>query len=242
MKKIMLIICILGIMVPAIAQDRAVSSKEIREMGIIINKSNPQTNPIAKKDYPIVKSNQFYTEEEQIGYTKYDCQSSGSTDSRVYLYEDGTIGATWTYGMTLLTNITFSDRGSGYNYFDGSNWGEWPDKPIENDNCGWPSYTPLGENGEMVISHTGGYSGLVISTRKDKGTGEWSYSTYETPAGCPPLVWNSTITSGTDHNRIHMLVCSYPGYFYQGLQGAILYSMSTDGGLTWDIENIILDG
>lgn len=242
MKKFMFIVCILGILVPGIAQNRAVSSKEKREMGIIIDKSKPQTTQIAKKDYPIVKSNHLYSEDKQMGYSKYDCQTGGSTDNRVYLYEDGTIGATWTYGMTLSSNFTFSDRGSGYNYFNGTSWGELPVERIEDDNCGWPSYAPLGENGEMIISHTGGYSGLIISTRQNKGTGEWTYSMFEAPAGCPPLVWNSTITSGTTHNRIHLLVCSYPGYNYQGLQGAILYSMSTDGGLTWDIENIILDG
>ncbi len=242
MKKFMLIICILGILVPGIAQDKAVSPKEKREMGIIINKSKSQTTPIALKDYPIVKSNQFYSEDEQIGYSEHDNQANGSTDNRVYLYEDGTIGATWIYGMEHSTFFAFADRGSGYNYFDGSSWGEWPVERIEDDSCGWPSYAPLSENGEMVVSHTNSFSGLKISTRQNKGIGEWSYSLFEAPAGCPPLLWNNTITSGVDHNRIHILVSTFPFVYYQGLHGAILYSMSTDGGLTWDIENVILDG
>ncbi len=238
MKKFMFIVCILGILVPGIAQNRAVSSKEKREMGIIIDKSKPQTTPIVKKDYPIVKSTQFYSEEEQIGNTVTDNQANGSTDSRVYLYEDGTIGATWIRGMS---SSAFPDRGTGYNYFDGNTWDDWPEERIETQWCGWPSYAPLGENGEMVVSHTYG-SDLLIYTRQNKGIGDWSYSVFEGPAGCPPLVWNNTITSGTDHNRIHLLVCSWPDYNYQGMQGAILYSKSTDGGLTWDIENVILDG
>ena len=238
MKKFMFIVCILGILVPGIAQNRAVSSKEKREMGIIIDKSKPQTTPIAKKDYPIFKSTQFYSEEEQIGNTVTDNQANGSTDNRVYLYEDGTIVATWIRG---ISSSLFPDRGTGYNYFDGNTWDDWPEERIETQWCGWPSYAPLGENGEMVVSHTYG-SDLLIYTRQNIGIGDWSYSVFEGPAGCPPLVWNNTITSGTDHNRIHLLVCSWPDQYYQGMYGSILYSKSTDGGLTWDIENVILDG
>jgi len=62
--------------------------------------------------------------ESIIGTTVYDLQSNANVQNRIYAYPDGTIGATWTMGLTGSPG--FSDRGTGYNYFDGFSWGEAP--------------------------------------------------------------------------------------------------------------------
>jgi hypothetical protein len=53
-------------------------------------------------------------------------------------------------------------------------------------------------------------------------------------------------TSGVDHSIIHVLALTMPvangGIVYHGLNGALLYSRSTDGGETWDIQHQILPG
>jgi hypothetical protein len=47
------------------------------------------------------------------------------------------------------------------------------------------------------------------------------------------------ITNGEDNLNIHLLACSWPEY--QGMQGTLLYSRSSDGGLTWDIQHKFFD-
>ena len=50
---------------------------------------------------------------------------------------------------------------------------------IETDRCGWPSIAPLGENGEIVVSHyAGNQDGIAINTRATKGTGDWTEVMY----------------------------------------------------------------
>ena len=54
------------------------------------------------------------------------------------------------------------------------------------------------------------------------------------------------VTGGADHNNIYLIALTLPlanyGTLYEGLDGALLYSRSTDGGETWDIHNQILPG
>ncbi|MEZ5197855.1 MAG: hypothetical protein R2764_16155 [Bacteroidales bacterium] len=100
---------------------------------------------------------------KQIGDTRYDDQANASIQNRIYLYNDGTLGATWTRAME---DGTWSDRGTGYNYFDGNSWGDYPEIQVEDERTGWPSYSLWGENGEIIFAH--GANGLVISSRADK--------------------------------------------------------------------------
>ena len=97
----------------------------------------------------------------------------------------------------------------------------------------------------MIVAHQSG-TGLYISKREEKGTGSWEYSTYPGPASQPYILWNRTVTSGPDHNRVHILALTLPsthgGKPYMGLDGALLYSYSTDGGATWYWQNEVLDG
>ncbi|HNW76987.1 MAG TPA: hypothetical protein PKJ28_08895, partial [Bacteroidales bacterium] len=75
-------------------------------------------------------------EDPVTGTTKYDLQTNAATQNRIYLYPDGTIGTTFT--MSHVN--TFSDRGTGYTYFDGVDWGDQPSVKIESVKAGWPSY------------------------------------------------------------------------------------------------------
>jgi len=60
------------------------------------------------------------------------------------------------------------------------------------------------------------------------------------------MIWNRSITSGINNMRIHTMAVTastvYQGTPYLGQDGALVYSMSTDGGETWEIENTILEG
>ena len=148
-----------------------------------------------------------------VGETFYDLQSNSSMANRIYAFDDGTIATTWTRGMTPTS---YPNRGTGYNYFDGTSWGEMPTERIEEQRTGWPSIASYGENGEIVCSHTFGSDGLIFSWRENKGE----------------IIHVICVTLGTGNG----------GTIYDGLDGALLYSRSDDGGETWDPENEILEG
>ena len=182
---------------------------------------------------------------ELIGETLYDLQSNAGMQNRIYKYPDGTIGATFTFGMI---EPTFPDRRTGYNYFDGSSWNPIPVQGIESDRTGWSSYAPWGTDGEIVVAHYSGAAtdGLVISSRSDKGTGDWTEIDFYGPASSAGYLWPRATTGGTDHSDLHVIALTMPeangGTIYQGMDGALLYSRSADGGQTWDFENVLLDG
>lgn len=180
--------------------------------------------------------------ENVIGTTRYDLPSNQATQNRLYRFPDGTIGATWTFG---LVDPGFADRGTGYNYFDGTSWGPNPTQRIESIRTGWPSYVPYGANGEAVLAHDFGVGNLTLSKRDTKGSGSWNQSVVSAPATCP-IAWPRMISSGVNHDQFHLLAITKPvasgGSVYEGLDGAILYSRSTNGGQTWDIQNVVLPG
>jgi hypothetical protein len=174
-----------------------------------------------------------------IGETKYDLQSNSSMAQRLIMFDDGTMAATWTRGMN---DPNYADRGTGYNYFDGTSWGEYPTERVEDTRTGWPSIAPYGANGEIICSHTGGVPGLQFSWRENKGEGEWNYFQLAGPDAQKDLLWPRMITSGENHDVIHVIAAAGNAATYEGLTMALLYSRSTDGGQTWDPKNVILEG
>lgn len=188
----------------------------------------------------------FAQDGENLGMSYYDLQTNGSNQNRIYLFDDGTIGATWTQSHQMYTS--YPDRGTGYNYFNGSTWQPFPEERIESMRTGWPSYAPLGTSGELIVSHLSGADtvGLLFSKRIVKGEGDWIESLFTGPEGYEGLLWPRMVTGGLNHDRIYMIAMTTPeangGTLYQGLNGALLYSRSTDGGNTWDIHNQLLPG
>ena len=184
--------------------------------------------------------------EDELGTTRYDLQTNEACQNRFYVYPDGTMGGTWTMGMV---ETAYADRGTGYNYFDGTNWGTPPSARIESVRTGWPSYCPWNGNGELVIAHAAtGTLNLIMNTRPVKGTGTWT----QTGAPVAPtgvtggLAWPRTITNGTNHQNIHVIALSLPtgngGTVYKGLDGALLYWRSVDAGATWNKIGVQLPG
>ncbi|MBP7849320.1 MAG: T9SS type A sorting domain-containing protein [Lentimicrobiaceae bacterium] len=172
------------------------------------------------------------------GTTFYDLQTNKSNQNRFYRYPDGTMAATWMYSTDYPN---FVNRGTGYNYFNGTSWGAAPTVRIENIKVGWPSYAPLGTGGEIVVSHIGS-TGLNISTRAVRGTGTWAHTSLAGPTSNPNLLWPRMITSGITHSNIHIMALTAPianaGTLYNGSDGALLYYRSTNGGLSWDISGV----
>ncbi len=236
MKKLVLLSLVMSIAFFGFSQERVHVNKSLRTMTKTAVFENP-TDEIVNMSVaqnPYVTNSRELVGEDVIGKTFYDLQSNTLLANRIHVYPDGTIGAVWTRGMEA-TN--FADRGTGYNYYDGSSWGPEPTARVEDERTGWPSYAPLGENGEIIIAHLA--DGLKISTRATKGAGDWTYQTLASPAPAS-LTWPRMVTAGTNHNSIHLLANSYNPY--AGQTRALLYYRSQDAGATWDIEGDVLEG
>lgn len=186
-------------------------------------------------------SRELIQNEAEIGGTVYDLQSNASTPSnRIEVFSDGTIGTTWTYG-TVAPNYT--NRGTAYNYFNGSDWGPMPTTRIEADRSGWPAYTKCGPTGEAFVSHMSGTAALNFYKRDVKGTGNWVGSTIAPPTGASGLLWPRMVSSGPNHEFLHVFALTAPtanqGTVYNGQDGAIVYTRSTDAGATWSTPAVL---
>ena len=238
MKKLLLLSLVLSIGLCGFSQKRAQISKELRN----ISKTAVHVTPTDEVVYAPVTQNPYVSNSKDIvgetivGTTFYDLPSNASLANRMHVYPDGTIGSVWTIGIEDAPD--FPDRGTGYNYFDGTAWGDNPTVRIEDLRTGWPSYAPLGENGEIVVSHDYPNS-MVLITREQKGTGDWNQSLLYGPEGNEAVAWPRVSTSGEDNNIVHILVNSYDEY--EGQDATIFYYQSLDGGASWEIEGEVLE-
>jgi len=190
--------------------------------------------PGIKPSNPIVTKNTTDLDPSTM-MTRYDMQTNSSNQNRIRYYPDGTIGVT----ANMRVGENDATRGTGYNYFNGTAWAPKPTTRIEATKAGWPSYTQFGATGEIVASHHM-TDGLYIHTRSVKGTGTWNESILPGPAGAVDISWPQVVTNGPDHTNIHILAATYQTY--NGMEDALLYYRSTDGGASWDIENQQIDG
>lgn len=146
MKKLLLTGFAIGMAFTALAQNRPAALDVIKER--LQRSGRLTTSPVqpvvSGNELPVNRSNQTVTNyvsnlnkssaaQVIIGTTTYDLQSNGSIQNRVYK-KNGTVGASWTYSSDLAG--TYPDRGTGYNYYDGSTWGSLPSSRIETDRRG----------------------------------------------------------------------------------------------------------
>ncbi len=182
--------------------------------------------------------------ETVIGQTTYDLQSNASVMRRIVRHGDGTISATWTYSSS--NDLSAADRGTGYNYYNGTSWGSIPNLREEaSTRTGWSSITSS-SNGETVINHSGA-GGLHSLKRTAKGTGAWTEATVPANSGIACCVlWPRTTMGGASGNTLHAVAITAPvanqGATWKGADGALLYYKSTDGGATWAVQDSVLPG
>ena len=198
---------------------------------LILN-PNPHTSAVLNS-----KAN---TTEDVIGTTTYDLQSNAAVQNRIVVHTDGTISAGWTISQQY--NTTYSDRGTGYNYFDGTSWGAAPSLRLEDTRGGWPSIIALENGSECAITHNTDNQYINNTTSSTIGSGTW----IENQVSNGYMIWNRSAAGGLDGNTIHMIAvtaaASFGGTPFNGLDGALVYYRSQDGGLTWDTIDVQLPG
>jgi hypothetical protein len=240
MKKISLLVIAILVGVAVMAQFRpAKLSKKLQNTAVLQTPAIDNQTPFTKNLNPAVNTKQLLDDDLGTSGT-YDMQSNSSAMERVVCWPDNTVGATW----IKADQTSYADRGTGYNYYDGTAWAPAPTARIESQKTGWPNLCMWNGNGELVLSHNS-TSTLLMETRPVKGTGTWTQTLGPTgPIGSGStalmLLWPRAITNGTNHMNIHVICLTEPtangGIVYNGLDGALLYYRSTDGGATWDIQ------
>jgi len=233
MKKEFVLMLIMLAGLPAFTQVLSPVPSRLQKVAASVpNPGDEPVMPLARPDFTVHSD---ATLEATIGATKYDRQTNRSIQERLYYYPDGKMGAAWIMGQQ---EPAYNDRGTGYNYFDGASWDAVPLQRLETVRTGWPCYAPRGASGEMIVAHRNATSSLVKMTRSQKGTGAWTFSEIAGPAGSSGIEWPQMITAGTDNLTVHLLAVTGTtetgGQLYQGMDGALVYYRSFDGGETWD--------
>src|SRR5690606_21060041 len=119
---------------------------------------------------------------------------------------DGTNSAAWTFSSE--TSSSFTDRGTNYNYFDGSAWGPISYNRIENERTGWPSLLYTTGGTEMTIAHTSNGQ-LLKSSRATKGSGTFAFN-YVTSNISNGFLWPRAAVGGASGNTIHLIALTEP--------------------------------
>jgi len=196
------------------------------------------TQNLASADH--IQSRDLVIERQVLGLTQYDLQSNAAIDDRM-AGNEAAVSAAWIMSLDVSP---FEDRGSGYNFFDGSVWGEQPYERVEDVRIGWPSINHMGDGREVIISHAGIETGLHM-VRRDAGTGSWEDSdlpnyAYLEDSTTVGNLWPRAAVGGLNDEIIHVICITTPvangGLEYQGQDGALLYYRSLDFGDTWEMQ------
>ncbi|MDD5570251.1 MAG: T9SS type A sorting domain-containing protein [Bacteroidales bacterium] len=176
-----------------------------------------------------------------IGKTKYDLQSNRSMGRRLFVLSNGNIVATWTFANS---GIPWNDRGTGYNYNDGSgNWSPYPiGTPISNmtriesSKVGWPNYGATNNDGsEIVVAHDGTNLVLKMMQRTTLGSGNWSQLSNNFP-----MEWSRVAIGDLNENTVHVIGTMTPTTSKKsGVLTPLLYVRSTNGGTNWTNADVI---
>ena len=215
MKKVFLLSLGLIMGLGAFAQNR-VMKNDVKEgvaygQKVAVGKEMPTeaTSYAPQTSKSVVVNRWQDIDEVDAMLTTYDLQSNGYVANRMYQLPDGSVAVAAT--MSHEENLTASDRGTGYNFFDGSDWDEQPESRIEPWKTGWPSIARWGDTGEILLAHGNGH--MQCFTREVAGEGDWQYrgnlpdypEGYPYPSNYP--TWPRVVTCG-EHNNVIIAVAT----------------------------------
>ena len=162
-----------------------------------------------------------------IGKTTYDNQSNASSPNRLQIRSNGEIYAAFTGS---LQSSPFNDRGTFLQSFNGTNWQSLPTSRVESRRTGFPALVVTATGKQFIVAHDGGMDSLIMN-RRANGTSSWTMNTTSFQG-----MWPRAVCSGGD--TIHM-ICLNSQY---GTNRHIKYYRSTNAGLSWDINGVMLSG
>ena len=241
MKKLFTLALVLLVATAGYSQVRKVSKNDAKSKVATMQKSNAkETLDNVQSEPNMVRWN--YGEGE-LDYTFYDWQSNCGARTWTIQWPDGKIN----FAYTQANSESYADRGTGIGTYD-PNTDEWTPLGgrIESEKTGFGSIARFKDHGIVVAAHTATQCGVYIVEDKDNMTpNSVQVTSYFDPTYDP--CWPSVMTSGANRDIIHVINTAYaadgqgvsvPGA--EGVNNPIIYFRSTDGGLTWDKQNVIL--
>lgn len=200
-----------------------------------------------------------YSKATKIGETKNNQQTNGSIYTRVYSHTGGKVSATWTSSQESIPAGS-SSRGSGYNHYNGTSWGNPVQSSlrIDPERTGFPNYAySAATNEEMILSHivkasgtpnAGAATGIMLNRKTGLGAGTWTGTAVLDSSNIliPGILWNRSVVSG---NYLHVFASftdsgsSQPNrVMINGIRTPQVYSRLNLTTNTWDIKKMILPG
>jgi len=234
----------------------------------VLNVSNTNSTPVekvraidpagSKPDQVQIKTTADYKAKKEqnftgveLGKTYYDLQTNSSPGRRIVLHADGTISAVWTASPTDADG--FPNRGTGYNYFDGSDWLIDRDNRIESTlRTGWPSIMTLEDGSDAVMAHVSSTGGFALS--KNGSAGSTTFTSGSTAilddvsqVGIDRVpIWNRSVAS---NGKIHTISnywaseeSNVPVVTRNGVTSPTTYSRWNIAGDAAEVEHILLPG
>ena len=230
MKKLFTLSLALLVAAAGFSQERMMSKKDMK--AATMKKAPRMENLTNVQSQPNMTRAGEYGE---LDYTTYDWQSNSGALTRTIVWPDGKVN----FAYTISSDEGFSDRGTGIGTYD-SNTGEWIPcgGRVENERTGFGTIARYKENGIVVAAHTATECGIYIIENKDEIFPGCAITKTKINNNYGPA-WPNVMTSGANRDIIHMV--AWPnGVTVEGVTDPLLYFRSTDGGETWDKENVIL--
>lgn len=228
MKKVFLLSLGLILGLAGFAQEKVNMKSNVAKQSAVTTVMTGYENPAQGQYAPsnvlpsahsqILRDGEVWSEEETM-ITQYDLQSNSAIGNRMYAWEDGSVAVVATWDGIGSNTSSWPDRGTGYNYYDGSSWGDMPEARFENEKTGWPSICGY-QGGEILANHS---SGVNIYWRPTKGEGDWTKLT--TLAD-----WTWPRVACTEDGTLQLVCCQSTSVNVENIVG---YFTSTDGGNTW---------
>ncbi len=210
---------------------------------------NAPNNPSVSSAYetPINKAGNRVT----IGKTTYDLQTNASVAERIINYGGGKVSATYIHGTG-----NWIDRGMGYNHTDNGTTWTTPIpvdingiNRIENIRTGFGGIT-RSQEGEMIVAHTGNdAANLNFSHNTAVGGATFSFNM---PSAIDSVYWPRAVYSGVNNEYLQVIALTEPastggsavfnGAKYRGINGCLVYFRSSDNGVTWQKNKVVLPG
>jgi len=234
------------------------AQKELRPRFNHNNASEYPIFPFAAVN-PIVTAtnNRVIPTEVTVGATYYDLQTNNSIPTRILNNTDGTISTTWT--TSNESNTSWTNRGMGYHQRIEGVWTKLPGytdagnvERVEPVRTGFGSIGRVNGVGDIIIAHQTEIDALQISRNISLAGENWIFQE-ET---AQPLLWPRMAVGGQDGKTVHSIAVTVPsggtfgGSPYFGMNGALIYNRSTNGGQTFDqvmrllpgVDSTIFDG
>jgi hypothetical protein len=229
--------------------------------------TNPAANQAAKPTKaidaqgpvgPVIESDAFTTKNKkavnysfvEIGTTYYDLQTNASPGRRVMLNADGSISAVWTTSPNVTSG--YPDRGSGYNYSDGSSFLASRGQKLESTGrSGWPNIMLLDDGTEGVLAHESNTGGFLFSKNSSKGSTAFNTGSAilddvsEINIDRVPIWGRSVATNGKIHvisNYWFSTANNIPLVTRNGVESPTTYSRINQADGSVEVSHILLPG